>query len=90
MKKYQNIIYFVILLLVDIAWQTMYSSEMFNKHGKLLPLYITTRIGLLAIGIFMTRRTKNWTYGALMFAYLLFSFAVTSLYYISTNSGAAV
>lgn len=89
MKKYQHLILFISLLIIDVAWLSYYSNELFDKTSPLLFLFITTRIGLLIIARVLRKLSGNWLYLVFTAAYLLFSFAVASLYYVSSNSAAA-
>ncbi|KAB2808078.1 hypothetical protein [Phaeocystidibacter luteus] len=89
MKKYGLLITFLAILLIDVAWLTAYHQDLFDKNGPFLFLFISTRVALIAIGYVMMKRTQNWLYFIMMMSYLFFSFVVSSLYYISTNSGSA-
>lgn len=82
-----NAILLLVVLLADFTWLALYSNEMFSIEGK-LGLFVSTRIGILALGIYLLRKTKNWLYIIGTMAYLLFSFIGVSLLYISFNSAA--
>lgn len=89
MRKYQHLILFVSILIADVAWLSYFSNELFDVKSPLLFLFITTRVGLILVARVLRRISGNWLYTIFTWAYLLFSFVVASLYYVSSNSAAA-
>ena len=86
MKKYTYTITLIVFILIDIVWLAMHTDTLFSKNEPYLFQFITTRIGFFAIGIYFMRKTKSWLFFATTIAYLLFSFALSSIYYISATN----
>ncbi len=89
MQRYKNLIGLLIILFADVAWLSYYSSDIFDKTSPLLMVFISTRVGIWLIARQMRKATGNWLYIIFTAAYLFFSFAVASLYYLSSNAAAA-
>lgn len=89
MSKYKHILLFILILIADVIWLSFYTSELFDKNSQLLFLFMTTRIGLILVARVFKKATGNWLYYVFSAAYLFFSFAVASLFYLSTNAAAA-
>lgn len=86
LKKYGAVIAYILLIIADIFWLSTYSDYLFDPRQSYLFLFITTRIAILMIAFVMHKKSGNWFYTILTVAYLLFSFAIASLFYITANS----
>lgn len=82
MKTSTAIITLLLIFGLDSFFIISYMHEIFDPKD-LLPLFVMTRIGILAVGIYMGRLQKNWLYMISTVGYLIFSFAAVSVLHIS-------
>lgn len=82
MKNTTAIVLLLLILGIDIYLTVSNLHAIFDKT-QYLPTYILSRLGILAISIYITRLRSNWLYVIGTSAYLLFSFLALSVLHFS-------
>lgn len=85
MKNTVALLILVGLIMLDMFLTISNVHAIFNAKQH-LPLFIISRVGLLAAGIYFMRAQKNWLFLMGTVGYLIFSFAALSILHFSYMS----
>ncbi|TNE30534.1 MAG: hypothetical protein EP346_03505 [Bacteroidetes bacterium] len=85
MKNSVALIVLVALIMLDMFLTISNVHAVFDAKQH-LPLFIISRVGILAVGIYIMRAQKNWLFLMATVGYLIFSFAALSILHFSYMS----